>query len=121
MNVATQDVWQSTSRGDQNQNQKIDIYELEDTAISTLKQKYQEFENVQITNTRSGNWRDKAIGFGVDWLPDEPDTRKPEKRCVTGKIVPTCGWENVDDLDLTCFSTGHGFKYVIEQTNLSRN
>lgn len=36
---------------DQNQNQKIDIYELEDTAISTLKQKYQEFENVQIIHS----------------------------------------------------------------------
>ena len=79
------------------------------------------FENVQITNTREEGWRDIAIGFGVDWLETEPYTDKPEWRCVTGKIIPTCGWDDYDDPDLICRSTGHGFEHKIHQVKLKRD
>ena len=78
------------------------------------------FENVQITNTRDEGWRKFANGFGVDWLKAEPRTLQPEKRCVTGEIIPTCGWEILDQPDEICLSTGHGFKYEIHQTRLTR-
>ena len=80
------------------------------------------FENVKITVAKNNRHGNKAKGFGVDWLDEEPYTDKPEWRCITGVIEPISGWDDypLDD-DIIVLSTGHGFQWIIVQTNLSRD
>jgi hypothetical protein len=49
-----------------------------------------QFENLNITTSRNGIWGNSP-GLGIDWLEMEPLTKRPERRCVTGLIEPTCG------------------------------
>jgi len=85
-----------------------------------------QFENVQITEHRDGNWRGNTRGLGVRWLDGEPCTEAPEERCVTGFLEPSCGWETFDNHeedydDLICLSTGHGFQWRINQVTKARD
>ena len=85
-----------------------------------------QFENVQITEHREGEWRDTSAGLGVHWLESEPRTREPEHRCVTGKLQPLGGWDFYEkqlagETDEIVVSTGHSYKWVIVQKTLSRD
>jgi len=83
-----------------------------------------QFENVQITTSRKGAFGNNSVGLGVDWLDEEPGTKRPEPRCVTGLIEPTCGWKNgvpADDKDIICVSTGTIYQWSIRQTELGRD
>jgi len=37
-----------------------------------------QFENVQITTSRKWAWGDNSVGLGVDWLDEEPRTKRPD-------------------------------------------
>ena len=83
-----------------------------------------QFEDVQITTSRKGAFGNNFVGLGVDWLDEEPGTKRPEPRCVTGLIEPTCGWKNgvpADDKDIICVSTGTIYQWSIRQTELGRD
>jgi hypothetical protein len=84
-----------------------------------------QFENLQITENRDRDWRDEpTAGLAVDWLEEETRTDGVEKRCVTGQIEPTCGWEHGlpgDNNDIICLSTGSIYQWKIRQTQLGRN
>jgi len=96
-----------------------------DTLIKVCGFATKQFENVQITESRDDNWRQKKVaGMGVEWLEQEPYTEAPEQRCVTGFLEPTCGWETFDTdeyEDLICLSTGHSYEWRINQVTLSRD
>jgi len=76
------------------------------------------FESISITEKIDGGWKMGAIGFGVHWLDEEPRTRQPEWRCITGRLVPACGWENYPDND--CINTGFIHSWAIVQTQMGR-
>lgn len=102
-----------------------DPLKYKDELIKVCGYATNQFENVQITQNRDRDWRDiQVAGLAVDWLEKEPRTRSAEKRCVTGLIEPTCGWENgvpADENDIICLSTGSVYQWSIRQTMLSRD
>jgi len=82
------------------------------------------FENSQISETRTADWRDKNSGLGVKWLDSADDIKTPEKRCVRGFLEPTCGWGDLpDDLDSyeapVCISTATTYQWSIRQEFLA--
>lgn len=92
----------------------------EEKIIKTCGWASNEFENVRITEHRDENWRKTAKGFGVQWLPDEPKTNGAEWRCITGKVIPKCGWDTYNNPEETCVNTGHSHDWVIVQTNRNK-
>ena len=94
-----------------------------------------QFENVEITVSRhhekewmiSPTGLVSPTGLGVDWMREEPYTKEPEKRCVTGFIEPTCGWggnipQNNENYEApVCVSTGTVYQWSIRQTVLKRD
>ena len=80
------------------------------------------FENIKITSEKNVRYGNKAKGFGVDWLENEPYENKPNWRCITGVIEPISGWDDYPlSEDIIMLSTGHGFDWVIVQTKLGRH
>lgn len=79
------------------------------------------FENIKITTKKNERHGNKAKGFGVKWLESEPYSNKPEYRCIKGIIEPVSGWNDYPlDEDIIVLSTGHGFEWVIVQTESGR-
>ena len=97
-----------------------------DTLVKVCGLATNQFENVQISEHRDGDWRGTIPGLGVKWLDREPYTEGPEQRCVTGLLEPTCGWGdmNPDATDYKapiCISTSTVYQWSIRQTELGRN
>lgn len=86
--------------------------EFREQVVTTCGWATNQFENVKITTERRGFNR----GFGMRWLPTEQETTRSQWKCVTGKIVPSCGWDTYGDPSIICVSTGHGFEFVLQQT-----
>lgn len=56
-----------------------------------------QFENVQIAEFRKvKRTDDEGAVLGVAWSKHAPKTTGPEKRCITGEIIPKGGWDNYD-------------------------
>ena len=92
-----------------------------DTLVKVCGFATNEFENVQISDSRVGDWRETSAGLMVEWLDSEPRTNGPEQRCVTGLLEPMCGWDEYENTDLICRSTGSSYNWKIRQTHRARD
>ncbi|WP_189581300.1 hypothetical protein [Litorimonas cladophorae] len=100
--------------------------EYRDKLVKVCGVATKQFENVRITEHRDGNWRDTAAGLGVNWLSNEPITKLPEQRCITGKLEPLGGWALFDrrssgQTEDIVISTGHSHDVVITQYSRKRD
>lgn len=86
-----------------------------------------QFEDLKITEKLGDHYTKRGIILGVYWLKKEPYTNGPEKRCVTGKLLPKGGWENYarkaagEPHDVILGGGSTGADWVIRQITLARD